>query len=133
MNKTPANKLIVLRIIESRAQELCSAPMPNTPLEILARAQALLLYQIIRLFDGDVQLRMGAEQGLGSLEEAGFALMAFIRFEEGTFGELAFNVPAEPRPELAPSSCPADVIRDFWETWYDLPHLVTGETQIWPN
>ena len=42
--------------------------MATTPYEKLARVQVLLLYQMIRLFDGDVGLRVEGERDLGRLE-----------------------------------------------------------------
>ncbi|KAL2258112.1 hypothetical protein VTK26DRAFT_8702 [Humicola hyalothermophila] len=79
MAKNAVNAEVVLRAIENRAQELAASPMPLDPLEIIARAQAMLLYQIIRIFDGDMQSmsseRGGADQ---ALEDACFALMNHI-------------------------------------------------------
>lgn len=54
--KNDTNSGFVLRHVRLRAKELLSNPSPCTPLEILSRAQALLLYQIILVFDGDVRL-----------------------------------------------------------------------------
>jgi hypothetical protein len=41
-----------------------SGRVASTPIEKLARTQALFLYQIIRLFDGDVALRSQAEKDM---------------------------------------------------------------------
>ena len=43
--------------------------MANTPQEKLARAQALFLYQIIGLFDGDVTLRSNADRNMPLLQD----------------------------------------------------------------
>lgn len=48
------NSGMVFRFIDHRAKELRESPEAVMPAEILARVHALLLYQIIRLFDGDV-------------------------------------------------------------------------------
>ncbi len=49
------NQHIVHEVIETRVQDLLTAPKDTTPVEMLARAQALLLYQIIGFFDGNVR------------------------------------------------------------------------------
>ena len=56
MAKNDINKQMVFRAIEVRAKELLKHSKSMTPIEILARVQSLLLYQIIRLYDGDVNL-----------------------------------------------------------------------------
>ncbi|KAF2439759.1 hypothetical protein P171DRAFT_369239 [Karstenula rhodostoma CBS 690.94] len=66
LNKTPSTQKIVSQIIEDRAADLMQAystqePAHLTLLEHLARVQALLTYQLIRLFDGDIRLRARAE------------------------------------------------------------------------
>jgi hypothetical protein len=45
---------MTFRAIERNAAELKRSPQSTLPIEILARTQSLLMYQIIRLFDGDV-------------------------------------------------------------------------------
>ena len=52
--KNDVNKRMIFRAIDTSAQELLKSPQSTKPIEILARVQSLLLYQIIRLFDGDV-------------------------------------------------------------------------------
>ena len=76
LHKTATNEQIVFRIIEDRAKRLVeehtvfndSSPgsvgrgsMPLDSLEHLARVQALLMYQLISLYDGDIRLRHLAE------------------------------------------------------------------------
>lgn len=122
ISKTPANSLIVLRMIESRAQELVASPIPATGLEVLARAQSLLLYQIIRFFDGDISLRAGAERGMCSMEEAAFSLMAFTTFSIGTFEDVGLGLPggplpAAPGPDVPIHDLPSQELRAFWESW----------------
>lgn len=64
-NRTPANTAMVMRAIQSSVRELIDAESGRiiaTPTEKLARSQALFLYQIIRLFNGDVALRAQGER-----------------------------------------------------------------------
>jgi hypothetical protein len=56
MAKNDANSKFVLRHIRLRARELLAGSHVGTPLDLLARAQALLLYQIIQVFDGDASI-----------------------------------------------------------------------------
>ncbi|KAK3330453.1 hypothetical protein B0H66DRAFT_468993 [Apodospora peruviana] len=68
-NRTPANQAMVFRVLQQDLDKLfCGDGGPATPREKLARAQALFLYQSIRLFDGDVSLRAQAERDLPLLE-----------------------------------------------------------------
>lgn len=66
--KNPKNENLTFRIIEDRVAQLLQDQPPNRPpssldiLEHLARVQALLVYQVIRLFDGNIRLRAQAEQ-----------------------------------------------------------------------
>lgn len=55
MAKNDVNKLMIFRAIERSVAELIKSPQSTVPIEVLARTQSLLLYQIIRLYDGDVR------------------------------------------------------------------------------
>lgn len=62
---------MVMRVLSQNIEELVSANTTAstvTPLERLARTQALLLYQIIRLLDGDVTLRAQGEKDISLLQ-----------------------------------------------------------------
>lgn len=70
-NRTIHTTSIVLRTLDQNVQELIVVPQLNDNHTIhakLARVQALFIYQIIRLFDGDVSLRSMAEKDLTLLE-----------------------------------------------------------------
>ncbi|KAF2116308.1 hypothetical protein BDV96DRAFT_645639 [Lophiotrema nucula] len=68
--KTPQNEFVALTVIESKANELVRSPNQAswTPLDLLAAIQALLIFQFIRLFDGDIRQRAQAEQSEQLLE-----------------------------------------------------------------
>jgi hypothetical protein len=70
-NKTAANEAMVFRIMDKNVSDLLeTAKKPHrTPQEDLARVQALLLYQTIRIFDGDIRQRAYAEAAMPILEE----------------------------------------------------------------
>jgi len=79
--KTALNGPVILRSVESFAQDLVDSPMPSTPLEILARTQALILYSLIRLFDGDISARAAAERHFDHLEASAYALLPHVVFQ----------------------------------------------------
>ncbi|KAH6653126.1 hypothetical protein BKA67DRAFT_536821 [Truncatella angustata] len=56
------NKHTLFQVLDAEMSELIKPPTASTLLEDLARMQAIVLYQIIRLFDGDVEHCALAEQ-----------------------------------------------------------------------
>ena len=68
-NMTGSNKTSVFRILCQSLNELKGQQLAITPQEKLARAQALFIYQIISLFDGDVTLRSNADQNMPLLKD----------------------------------------------------------------
>ncbi|OAK93536.1 hypothetical protein IQ06DRAFT_299043 [Phaeosphaeriaceae sp. SRC1lsM3a] len=75
LRKTSSNAEIVSRIIEDRVTELVANGLilnnePNMRDDVLnlGRAQALLVYQCIGLYDGDIRLRKLAEEHVPILE-----------------------------------------------------------------
>ncbi|RYP50608.1 hypothetical protein DL768_003890 [Monosporascus sp. mg162] len=70
-NRTQANTAMVMLALHSSVRELIDAEAGRivaTPVEKLARTQALFLYQIIRLLDGDVILRAQGERDIPLLQ-----------------------------------------------------------------
>ncbi|KAK3390050.1 hypothetical protein B0H63DRAFT_464706 [Podospora didyma] len=83
-SRTPANTAMVMQAIYTSVRELVDGGQSDeaasghhnkflagptvTPVEKLARVQALFLYQAIRLFDGDVGLRAQAEKDMALLQ-----------------------------------------------------------------
>lgn len=65
---------VVTRFIQNYAESLANKPLPPQSTEILARAHALMLYQNMLVFGGDVSLYSQAERLLPCLEEVGHAL-----------------------------------------------------------
>ncbi|KAK9354676.1 hypothetical protein V1505DRAFT_386782 [Lipomyces doorenjongii] len=81
-------------IFSTKVSDLLAAPEPTTAIELLARTQALILYQIIRIFDGDIVAMAAAAATSSALEAATLALMPHVEFydtyimEEGGMLEL---------------------------------------------
>ncbi|KAJ8130556.1 hypothetical protein O1611_g3075 [Lasiodiplodia mahajangana] len=62
---------MAMRALSNSARELIDAEASRivaTPIEKLARCQALFLYQVIRLFDGDIALRAQGEKDMAILK-----------------------------------------------------------------
>lgn len=57
--KTDQNSFVAWTVIESKATDLLRSPDQDswTPLNLLAAVQALLIFQFIRLYDGDIRQR----------------------------------------------------------------------------
>ncbi|KAK4194615.1 hypothetical protein QBC40DRAFT_290408 [Triangularia verruculosa] len=125
LSKNPVNTEIITRNIETRITALLSTPLPIAPVELLARVQSLLLYQIIRVLDNSYMSFSAINNTTAALEEAAFALMPHISFEEGTF-DLPSSHPLQPpgpQQPLAKSDeillplHPLSTTRQFWTTW----------------
>lgn len=72
LHKTVLNEDTVFQIIGDRAQGLVSEYSTNTPsdpLEHMARVHALLVYQAIGLYDGDIRLRYISESHIPVLHK----------------------------------------------------------------
>lgn len=61
--KSPTSKPLVHQVLQHNVQHLLATTNPSSASnpDLLAALQALLLYQIMRLFDGDIRLRASAE------------------------------------------------------------------------
>ncbi|KAK9234604.1 hypothetical protein V1525DRAFT_435460 [Lipomyces kononenkoae] len=105
--KNHINAPIIFSTIEAKVSDLLVAPEPTTAIELLARTQALILYQIIRVFDGDIVALAAAAATSSALEAATLALMPYVEFyntsimEEGGMLEL----------------CPLTTTKEFWLSW----------------
>ncbi|KAH8169955.1 C6 zinc finger domain-containing protein [Sarocladium implicatum] len=105
MAKTPINTPVIMRSIDSYCTDLLSSPTPTTAFDALAHAQSLLLYQIIRLFDGDIRSRSSAERSITALETAAISLLPHVPFDEPLL-----PAPALPLTPLGPTKM-------FWKQW----------------
>ncbi|KAF2020723.1 hypothetical protein BU24DRAFT_469487 [Aaosphaeria arxii CBS 175.79] len=67
---TTQNAFVGFTVIESKANELLRSADEAawTPLDLLAAVQALLIFQLIRLFDGDIRQRALAEKAESVLQ-----------------------------------------------------------------
>ncbi|KAM0243448.1 hypothetical protein ACHAPO_000296 [Fusarium lateritium] len=104
MAKNRVNSPIIFRSIESCVNDLLAAPAPITPLECLAHTQALILYQIIRLYDGDIGARASAEGIIPAIESSAVSLFSYAQFD---IDATVITLPTYP---VAPTKA-------FWQDW----------------
>jgi hypothetical protein len=104
MSRNETNTPVIMSLLDARTEDLLSTQQPTTLVDLLARAHALLLYQIMRLFAGDVRSHATANSLFGALESTVVALC----------DSLYFPNPSESN-KLLPLSM--DPIIEFWEWW----------------
>ncbi|KAJ4418713.1 hypothetical protein N0V82_005384 [Gnomoniopsis sp. IMI 355080] len=83
-SKNSANGPIIMRCIDAKVNDLLASHIPADFLHALARVQALLLYQIIRFFDGDVLARSSADATFHELRSSAEALATHIIWDPAT-------------------------------------------------
>lgn len=82
----------VTRFITSRVEELTMTAQPIALVELLARAHALMLYQMMLVFGGDIRFYGQAETLIPHLEETGNSLLAIA----GQQTDVAGSIPIYP-------------------------------------
>ncbi|KAH6697160.1 hypothetical protein F5X68DRAFT_238482 [Plectosphaerella plurivora] len=106
--KNDRNTRVIRDCIESRVQDLLSSPSPFAPLDLLARAQALFMYQTLRLSDPDPRVRLSYDATMPHLEESAYALLPHITFHDPAEADHA----PDPLPLY-----PIAAARDAWLLW----------------
>ncbi|KAF2653241.1 hypothetical protein K491DRAFT_603185 [Lophiostoma macrostomum CBS 122681] len=86
--KNDTNKSLVARHLIDRARELIALPAPTAPVEVLARAQALMLYLLVFVFSGDTGYHNQDDIYLPYIEEMGNALNVITQREVDPIGPL---------------------------------------------
>jgi hypothetical protein len=79
--KTRANAPFVLRSLESFSDDLLASEPAPTLRARLAHTQALILYLVMRLLDGDIRARAAAEKQLDALDASAFALLPHVDWD----------------------------------------------------
>ncbi|KAI0154416.1 hypothetical protein GGR57DRAFT_492157 [Xylariaceae sp. FL1272] len=135
IHKTPGNELVIFRLIEDRAKKLMvehgeevdeavgvSTSPPKSDLdslEHLARCHALLVYQTIGLYDGDIRLRHISESRIPILDRWMNAVVAHASLTPNPGGALSSPTleqhPPSPSSLLSPTS--HMTIHSQWKTW----------------
>lgn len=101
-NRTPSNVGMVVRALQSDIKGLvgCESErrLAMTPTEKLARTQALFLYQIIRLLDGDIMLRAQGQRDMPLLNNW-VGDLCKVRENLGNLAQLEHGVVRSAPPE----------------------------------
>lgn len=88
ITRNDTNTEHVTRYITNRVEELAVSNQPTVPLERLARGHALMLYQIMLVFGGEMRVYGQAEALIPHLEEIGNALLHIATEQTDTTGSL---------------------------------------------
>ncbi|KAL4983376.1 hypothetical protein BDW68DRAFT_181635 [Aspergillus falconensis] len=120
ITKNPVNGPMITAHIHSRYQELTLSPLPTTPSDLLAHTHALLLYQIINLFDADLHAAITASSldtlSISALQSAASLLFSSTHFPPSPAQDLGINAPDS---DLNPSILPPTLTSPtpFWTLW----------------
>ncbi|KAH7380027.1 hypothetical protein BKA66DRAFT_370350, partial [Pyrenochaeta sp. MPI-SDFR-AT-0127] len=88
ITKNEYNAEHVTRYITNRVEELAVSTLPTAPAELLARAHALMLYQTMLVFSGDLHVYGQAEALISQLELLGNALIVIAAGQTDATGSL---------------------------------------------
>lgn len=108
--KGPTNQPLVFGVISAAADRLIDdyPRVGITAMEQLAAVQALVLYQIIRLFDGDIRQRADAERANPTLQDWTCQLQDRIQRTEDPSPSVDSTSPTPPA---------TSVVMDSWRNW----------------
>lgn len=115
-SKNAINSRVIMRCMETKVDDLLGSAPQSGPLDALARTQALLLYQTIRFFDGDVLARSSADATFCELESSIHALHEHVSWDVPSSSDTWLTVPQR-------DACGATSLslsgpsRDFWKAW----------------
>lgn len=114
-SKNAVNSRVIMRCIETKVDDLLKSTLQPGPLNALARTQALLLYQTIRFFDGDVLARSSADATFCELESSINALHEHISWDVASGPDRSLATTA--LGDADGLSLAAQPSRQFWRTW----------------
>ncbi|KAJ5710423.1 hypothetical protein N7488_004579 [Penicillium malachiteum] len=104
LSKNEVNAPVIMSLFDERIREIIATPEPDAILDKLARVHALILYQIMRLFDGDIRSHATADALFASLNSSVLSLLQHLHL---------------PLPSDTLESMPIsiDSVGTFWESW----------------
>jgi hypothetical protein len=82
ISRNTTNNGFIASYIKRHAEALISSPISKEPIDLLARAHALMLYQSMLLFGGDISLYSQAESILPCMNEVAYALHSLTDYQE---------------------------------------------------
>lgn len=93
-----------MALFDARIKDIISTPEPDEVLDKLARVHALILYQIMRLFDGDIRSHATADALFAALNSSVLSLLSHL------------HLPL-PSDSLEPLPVSIDSVISFWNSW----------------
>lgn len=114
-SKNAVNSRVIMRCIETKVDDLLSSVPQPGPIDTLARTQALLLYQTIRFFDGDVLARSSADSTFCELESSIHALREHVSWDVASSPDTWLTTSSGDSEDSGLSLLQPS--REFWKTW----------------
>jgi hypothetical protein len=111
MNRNATNTKTILSIIENRVAELLALDQSSDAWDCLARLQALILYQTIRIFDDDASALVAAELTMPALQAT---LTHFV--ENVSLEDMLLCISGLPINCLIGDPSTSDA-KDYWHNW----------------
>lgn len=105
--------------MDAHVRKLLAAPPPTTLPLALAHTHSLLLYQIMRLFDGDIAARARGELLITTLENSTMHLHSFLQ-SSGEILSVSLHQNSNNGKEKAQQqhgNDPLQPVRDLWHHW----------------
>lgn len=113
-SKNAVNGPVIMRCIDAKVNDLLRSELAPDLLHALARTQAMILYQIMRFFDGDIIARASAEATFAELESSADVLAGHITWDAQ---EPSPGPPELDRREHGGSPLDLQALRSAWRDW----------------
>ncbi|KAF8856289.1 hypothetical protein BDZ45DRAFT_654346 [Acephala macrosclerotiorum] len=118
VGKTSHNERLVLKVVEDGVVELVGEYSTSARtldgLDHIPRVQALLIYEIISLYDGDIRLRRLAESYIPILNKWMKEMVQVASTQSDSLGARDLSFPSPPSQILAPPQILSETIRRTW-------------------
>lgn len=113
-SKNAVNSPVIIRCINTKVADLLRSALPTERLEVLSHTQSLMLYQIIRFFDGDIIARSSAEATFSQLDSSSRSLYGHIDWnpDAGSRASGCGGNDSQPITSLA-----LQTAVDVWHDW----------------
>ncbi|KAF1978492.1 hypothetical protein BU23DRAFT_498562 [Bimuria novae-zelandiae CBS 107.79] len=95
-SRTEANAKFVLRHITERASELVDQPIPTLPAEVIARAHAALLYQVMLICSEDIRYYGQTHTLLPHLRDLSHSLYTIVLQDQSKHEDHSGSLPLYP-------------------------------------
>ncbi|KAL4864745.1 hypothetical protein BDV12DRAFT_8603 [Aspergillus spectabilis] len=123
ITKNPINAPMITTHVHSRHQELILSPLPTSPPALLAHTHALLLYQIMQVFDPDLTAETNNSSlgnlSIAALESAASLLFSSTHFPPSDEPDTVLTSISDPSPTSNHTCLPTTLesTMHFWKLW----------------